>query len=1346
MVQQTQMHVHLPAKQDAAPPRWPALVHTLVGFARSANSHDWSSGYVTFPASYVPALDPRVGLRTRKGLDVLLPRTRPLAQKTLPRVLFVYSTAVAISTRDLYRALGAYLAWHGVCSVALFDLNSDHDSEAIVAPPKGRRVPSSSARGGAKDDTTARAGLPTTKKGGRQQQQAVAHPAGGGGKKGVGKKGKQVGASPAAIIGSTSSSTPGVVNGAAAAGAPPPSDESGDHVRTSGRLEAGDLARLRAVFEEAPPDYLIGDSLGGTMCLLLLSQLLQERNWEEQAEEARKKRVNNAAADINDDTNDLAAALDEGAILAQVDAPPLHKRARRNNERGGPEIFAPPPAPAPPIPGSTSSTTSKEPPRSVKPIVPGGLLLLSPWSDLSDYQSPSWRTNADVDYLSAAVLKRVALQFAESCEQEQEVSDGFYSTRASSSAPPERGDGNSSRRIRFHPGNREQSSDDFTSSHNTSESDHSSSDIEEQEADRLDPYGAAALEAHRRKIEAGKASKRARGSNKRESVEGEDDVLDSESGASTDGEHDMPLLSVQHDDEVARRFMLDFKAMLVGGETQTGTSKGKRNGKDLKKEVGKSSTRASGRWVSVSPGARAGGAGVDHASRRGGARTMKTEKERLQAVSPVYACDFSRLHYALCPRIHIVSGCREVLRDQIKQLHAKLKTELSATGGAAASPPSATTPSSTAIADPKTRGRAETKLRLDEFSDLGHSFLPMWSAFEPRRLHGDVHMALNAVLRFLAAPKVGGDEVELGKNEDLVSNVDRDTAASTGGCTPKSTTPALTSKDQRTTGAAARREKAAFLGAARSLGGPRPLLCREVNDDVPGAATPNSMISSTSFARAAASRKDQDVDFFGFASCCPLRMHVIQDFSPPKQGAANYCENCLRDPATTSAALIFGASNKLRPCTNLGSTGSCGSLRLCDKCRESHVCDAWISLLRDMCVVGSCTPGDVLVLHAPSSEYPIEKLFFVPNGQAEGVARTTVLYAGVPYNGSSWADQVSSWWASTSTETLAQQKMERETKSERRYSELLVFLAALLEKVMQKLGRTSTDIAEDFPFATVENFDIEYLAFQHLRRFLCQLEVLARTSYREIKTMHTGLLSLYRRGFEFLQLRERGPTIVDRTLVTDEANVKTFIRLYQEEPDAEFDASYLGGMGEVGGRRGGGTTTGSSTSRSGPLDRSGASSPAWGGGGAASANTTYTGSATSPTVGQRAADGAILGRSIGMGGAAWKPPASATTKAILAGALFMKGGLLGSFIPFTTLWTHLHGYSPTQVGLLAGADILFSILLVPVYGSILDTWKCHNYGLIVTMVATGVLKGLYVPFADSFFLRRCGLMDFYQDR
>jgi len=99
-----------------------------------------------------------------------------------------------------------------------------------------------------------------------------------------------------------------------------------------------------------------------------------------------------------------------------------------------------------------------------------------------------------------------------------------------------------------------------------------------------------------------------------------------------------------------------------------------------------------------------------------------------------------------------------------------------------------------------------------------------------------------------------------------------------------------------------------------------------------------------------------------------------------------------------------------------------------------------------------------------------------------------------------------------------------------------------------------------------------------------------------------------------------------------------------------------------------------------------------------------------------------------------KAPITLLQKAILAGALFMKGGLLGSFIPFTTLWTHLHGYSPTQVGLLAGADILFSILLVPVYGSILDTWKCHNYGLIVTMVATGVLKGLYVPFADSFFM------------
>ncbi|CAD7949144.1 unnamed protein product [Amoebophrya sp. A120] len=91
-------------------------------------------------------------------------------------------------------------------------------------------------------------------------------------------------------------------------------------------------------------------------------------------------------------------------------------------------------------------------------------------------------------------------------------------------------------------------------------------------------------------------------------------------------------------------------------------------------------------------------------------------------------------------------------------------------------------------------------------------------------------------------------------------------------------------------------------------------------------------------------------------------------------------------------------------------------------------------------------------------------------------------------------------------------------------------------------------------------------------------------------------------------------------------------------------------------------------------------------------------------------------------------------KAILAGALFMKGGLLGAFIPFVALWTHLHGYTPTQVGFMAAADICFSILLVPLFGGILDTWKCHNWGLVIAMSATGALKFLYIVFADSFWM------------
>jgi len=84
-------------------------------------------------------------------------------------------------------------------------------------------------------------------------------------------------------------------------------------------------------------------------------------------------------------------------------------------------------------------------------------------------------------------------------------------------------------------------------------------------------------------------------------------------------------------------------------------------------------------------------------------------------------------------------------------------------------------------------------------------------------------------------------------------------------------------------------------------------------------------------------------------------------------------------------------------------------------------------------------------------------------------------------------------------------------------------------------------------------------------------------------------------------------------------------------------------------------------------------------------------------------------------------------KFILTVAMFMKGGLGGAYVPFFTLWLHVHHYSASEVGFIAFIDIVFSILLMPVIGMYLDKWHCHNVGLVLIMSSVAFLKLLYVP-------------------
>ena len=56
-------------------------------------------------------------------------------------------------------------------------------------------------------------------------------------------------------------------------------------------------------------------------------------------------------------------------------------------------------------------------------------------------------------------------------------------------------------------------------------------------------------------------------------------------------------------------------------------------------------------------------------------------------------------------------------------------------------------------------------------------------------------------------------------------------------------------------------------------------------------------------------------------------------------------------------------------------------------------------------------------------------------------------------------------------------------------------------------------------------------------------------------------------------------------------------------------------------------------------------------------------------------------------------------KGVMIVALFLKGGLLGAWIPFISLWLHAKDYSASGIAALNVVDVVSSILLVPVLGS-----------------------------------------------
>lgn len=95
------------------------------------------------------------------------------------------------------------------------------------------------------------------------------------------------------------------------------------------------------------------------------------------------------------------------------------------------------------------------------------------------------------------------------------------------------------------------------------------------------------------------------------------------------------------------------------------------------------------------------------------------------------------------------------------------------------------------------------------------------------------------------------------------------------------------------------------------------------------------------------------------------------------------------------------------------------------------------------------------------------------------------------------------------------------------------------------------------------------------------------------------------------------------------------------------------------------------------------------------------------------------------------------SKGLMGVAVFVKGGLLGAYVPFFTLWVYEQGYRTSQVGYLSAVDALSSILLMPVIGATLDKYRFHNIGLVVILLLVAILKVSYLYMATSFVALLC---------
>lgn len=86
---------------------------------------------------------------------------------------------------------------------------------------------------------------------------------------------------------------------------------------------------------------------------------------------------------------------------------------------------------------------------------------------------------------------------------------------------------------------------------------------------------------------------------------------------------------------------------------------------------------------------------------------------------------------------------------------------------------------------------------------------------------------------------------------------------------------------------------------------------------------------------------------------------------------------------------------------------------------------------------------------------------------------------------------------------------------------------------------------------------------------------------------------------------------------------------------------------------------------------------------------------------------------------------------ILCIAIFLKGGLLGAYIPFSSLWLSKKGYSASDLGTVALVDASCSLLL-PAIGGLFDMLRAHNLGFVLLLWILAGLKLAYLPAAHTF--------------